>query len=519
MMCTGFRANKISRTQNLTLGMQMTCPLDGNADFCSSAASNRSLAALYTLFATYLVDASNFNSMKWRYLIFLVGGGALIGFGAGFLNTKVQTRQAPATDSSENRRISSALRMTSCAIALAPHKGDEAIDREIRNLQDEARSNPQRSSTITLLGWAYITKARLSYDPGYYKLGEQCALFLRSKNEDDPDALLLQGHILQSLHRFKDAEPIARKLLTIRNERFDCALLGDVLMEQGRLNEAIEAYQKMIDLRPDLQSYTRVAHMRWLKGDLDGAIAVMRMAVTSGSPRDSEPTAWAYTRLGIYQLQAGDTEMAIKSGEMASQFAENYAAALLLRGRILLAQNHPREAIEFLQRAADLTQLPEYQWTLADALREVGKWQEAEEIERILIRNGGMNDPRTLALYLATRRQEVQQALKLAEEEMNTRADIFTMDTLAWAYKANGRLVEAREFSKKALSERTQDARLFYHAGCIAMAVGDSVEAGRWFALSERIKQMLMPSERDDLEKNFAVLRKRGESGSKTVSN
>src|ERR1700692_2439971 len=25
MMCTGFRANKISRTQNLTLGMQMTC--------------------------------------------------------------------------------------------------------------------------------------------------------------------------------------------------------------------------------------------------------------------------------------------------------------------------------------------------------------------------------------------------------------------------------------------------------------------------------------------------------------
>jgi tetratricopeptide (TPR) repeat protein len=455
--------------------------------------------------------------MKWRSLIFLFGGGALIGLGIGFW--KLQTRQAPSNDGSENRRIFSDPGMTSCAIALAPHKGNEEIDREIRKLQDEARSNSQRSSTMARLGWAFVTKARLNYDPGYYKLGEQCALFLRSRNEDDPDALLLHGHILQSLHRFKDAESIARKLLTIRNQTFDCALLGDVLMEQGRLNEAIEAYQRMIDLRPDLQSYTRLAHMRWLKGDLDGAIAVMRMAVTSGSPRDSEPTAWAYTRLGIYQLQAGDTETAIKSAGMASQFADNYAAAFLLRGRISLAQDNAREAIEFLQRAADLTQLPEYEWTLADALREAGKSQAAEEIERILVRNGEMNDPRTLALYLATRRQQVQKALKLAEEEMKTRADIFTMDTLAWAFKANGRLAEAREFSKKALNEGTQDARLFYHAGCIAFAVGDSVEAERWFAHSERMKQMLMPSERDDLEKEFAVLRKRGESGSNTVSN
>ncbi len=102
---------------------------------------------------------------------------------------------------------------------------------------------------------------------------------------------------------------------------------------------------------------------------------------------------------------------------------------------------------------------------------------------------------------------------------MNTRADVFTMDTLAWALNANGRLAEAREYSKKALSEGTQDARLFYHAGCIALAVGDSVEAGRSFALSDRIKQMLMPSERDDLEKKFAVLREREEAGPKTASN
>ena len=457
--------------------------------------------------------------MNWRYLVLLLGGCALAVLGIDLWKTKFQMQQLRSPASNENKGSISARDITPCAIALAPHKGNEEIDRQIKQLQDEARSNPERADTMKRLGWAFIGKARLSYDPGYYKLGEQCALCIRSKSVDDPDALLLQGHILQSLHKFKDAEPIARKLVMIRNEAFDYGLLGDVLMEQGRLTEAVTAYQKMIDLRPDLQSYTRVAHMRWLKGDLDGAIEVMRIAVTSGSPCDAEPTAWAYTRLGLYELQAGDTEIATKSAEIAFQFAQNYAAALLLRGRVLLVQGKVEEAIESLQRAAALTRLPEYEWTLADALREAGNPQAAEEVESRLIRHGATSDPRTFSLYLATRGQQVQQALHLARNELNTRADVLTIDALAWALNANGRVPEALKYSKQALSEGTQDARLFYHAGRIAFAAGDYVDAERSFALSDRIKQMLMPSERDDLEKEFAVLRGRETSRPAAVSN
>jgi len=184
-----------------------------------------------------------------------------------------------------------------------------------------------------------------------------------------------------------------------------------------------------------------------------------------------------------------------------------------------LAQNNAKKSIEFLQPAAALTQLPEYEWALADALREAGKSQVADELEQLLTRNGARNDPRTLALYLATRGQRVEQALTLAEDEMNTRTDVFTMDTLAWTLNANGRLAVAREYSKRALTEGTQDARLFYHAGSIALAVGDFVDAARLFALSDRIKQMLMRSERDDLENKFAVVREREKSGLKAFSN
>jgi len=216
--------------------------------------------------------------------------------------------------------------------------------------------------------------------------------------------------------------------------------------------------------------------------------------------------------LGIYELQAGNTGAAAKSAGIALQFAENYAAALLLRGRILLAQGKAVEAIESLQSATTLTSLPEYQWTLADALRAVSKTQAAEDVESHLIRDGAVNDPRTFALYLVSRDQRIQQALALAEAELNTRADVFTMDAVAWTLKANGRLDEARDYSERSLKEGTQDARLFYHAGSIAMALGNHSGACELFRRAEQSKQTLMPSERDDLNRQFAALSERDET-------
>jgi tetratricopeptide (TPR) repeat protein len=446
--------------------------------------------------------------LSYPRLSLLLGGCALAGFGLW----KITVSSVVLSPAIKKTETVSAPANSSCELALLPHKGIEQIDREIRQLQHEARTATKRGETIKRLGWAFITKARLSYDPGYYKLAEQCSFCVQSENANDPDAFLLQGHILDSLHKFKEAELVARKLVTIRNEALDHGLLGDVLMEQGRLDEAVVSYQKMINLRPDLQSYTRVANIRWLKGDLQGATAVMQMAVTGGSPREPEPTAWAYTRLGIYEFQAGNTEAAAKSAGIALQFAQNYAAALVLRGRILLAQGKAEEAIESLQLATTLTSLPEYQWTLADALREVGKTQAAEDVESHLINNGAINDPRTFALFLISRDRRIQQALALAQEELNTRADVFTMDAIAWTLRANGRLDEARDYSQRSLKEGTQDARLFYHAASIAMALGNHSSACELFRRAEQSKQTLMPSERDDLNRQFAALSERDET-------
>ena len=392
-----------------------------------------------------------------------------------------------------------------CAAALATQAGTAREDLEISRLQQQARLGADPSANLNRLGWMFVTKARLSYDPGYYKLAEQTALCLESKQPHSAEALLLRGHALHNLHRFGEMEALARQLVAARGEAFDYALLGDALLEQGRLGEAVEAYQKMVDLKPGLQAYSRIAHVRWLKGDLPGAIKLMRMAVQAGSPRTREAVAWAESRLARLELQAGNTRAALASADAALQLVDGYAPALLTRGHILLGQGDTSQAIEALQRAAAQDPLPEYQWALADALRAAGRTDEARQVEARLMQRGAVDDPRTFALYLATRGEQVETALRLAKEELTRRADGFTLDAMAWSLAAAKKPEEAHTYMQRALTEGTKDARLFFHAGVIAAMVGREKESRRWLREASAIQQMLLPSEREQLTRHLSA--------------
>jgi tetratricopeptide (TPR) repeat protein len=138
----------------------------------------------------------------------------------------------------------------------------------------------------------------------------------------------------------------------------------------------------------------------------------------------------------------------------------------------------------------------------------VGDVDEARRVEDRLARGGATTDPRTFALYLATRRERSDEALALAEKEMANRQDVFTLDALAWSLAAAGRTAEADGVMTRALAEGTNDARLFYHAGIIASARGQSARARRWLDKAAASAQMLLPSEREDMTQQRANLKR-----------
>jgi len=386
------------------------------------------------------------------------------------------------------------------ALVLATQIGDSHTDKEISRLQQQIRNGRDLQLGLEQLGWAFVAKARESFDPGFYKLAEQCARCIEKRNPQSQEATLLRAHVLQNLHRFKESETLARSLVEQRGLSFDYGLLGDALMEQGKLTDAVEAYQQMMNLKPDLRAYARAAHMRWLKGDLAGAIDAMELAVNAASPLDAESAAWVNTRLAAYLFQAGKFSEAEQRCAFALSLQTNYAPTLLLKGKILLAQNRLGEAVTALQDAAKLNPLPEYQWTLAESLFANGRENEAFAVETQLRQHGASADPRTLALFLATRHESPETALRLARAELDSRSDVFTHDALAWSLAAAGNLAEAQDEMQRALAEGTQDARLFFHAGVIASEAGKAADSERWLRKASELSYLLLPSERNQLQ-------------------
>ncbi len=379
-----------------------------------------------------------------------------------------------------------------CAVALATPTHP---DPKVTELQERIRRSRDEARALEQLGFHYVTRARRSNDPGDYTLAEQVASCLEARAPGHANALLLRGHVLHQRHRFKEAEAVARQLVARREFVLDYGLLGDALMEQGQVTQAAAAYQRMIDLKPFYQSYIRAAHLRWLTGNREGARELVKEAIAAAGARDAEARAWAYTRLAHYELQAGRLHDAAKAANAALASLADYAAALLARGRVYAAAGQLTDAIADFRRAAVLNPLPEYQWALSDTLRAAGRDDEAVSIEAALVATGEQSDPRTLALFLATRNQDTALALRLAERELEQRADVFTLDAYAWALAAEGRLDEAHAAMGRALVVGTEDARLFLHAASIAAASGRRSDAVRWLSKARLTKFTLLPSE------------------------
>ena len=389
-------------------------------------------------------------------------------------------------------------------IVLTPQSGAAREDVEIRHWQERAGASTAKADDFEKLGWAFVAKARRTLDGAYYTLAEKTADAMDTQFGASAEARSLRGHAWENMHRFGDAEKLARQLVAERGAPEDFALLSDALMEQGRLGEAVATLQQLVNLKPGVEAYSRIAHVRWLKGDLPGAIAMMEAAARATSPREAEVCAWTLARLADFYLRAGRLDAASNAAEAAATRVPDYPPALLARGRGLLAQEKISEAVTQLQRAAALNPLPDYQWWLADALRAANRADEAAKIEAMLKTRGAASDPRTTALFLATRGVEPATAVRLAREELENRGDVFSHDALAWALVASGEVAAADGEMRAALAEHTADARLFFHAGEIALARGARAEAEKFFAQARPLAAALTPAERARLGSHAA---------------
>ena len=250
----------------------------------------------------------------------------------------------------------------------------------------------------------------------------------------------------------------------------------------GAVRWGAHAFAKMVELKPGLVSYNRMGFYRFVQGDAEGGIALMKEAVKAGA-KYPENKAWCLVELGSMYFKTGrwtDAEGAYS--EAIQTFPTSHAAHAGL-GAVRAAQGKLPEAIESYRRAQSITPMVQYAGVLHDLYLAAGKKAEAQtqadmiDLSAKLEEAANQKANRTLALIYANQDRNLTKSLELAQADFEIRQDIYTHDALAWSLYKNKRYEEASRASQAALKTGAPEALLFYHAGMIAQASGDPEKA------------------------------------------
>lgn len=368
----------------------------------------------------------------------------------------------------------------------APTPSSSRTDHAIDAWTSKVQHNAQDDYAWVQLGDAWMQKARETVDASYYGRAEGAfrqALALRPTHVE---ALTGLAWVYGARHEFEQSIAWARQAVAIDPQHQPVyGLLGDAALELGEYEDAFVHYQKMLDLRPDLSSYSRAAQLLFLTGDTRHAMALMQKAIAAGAPY-AENTAWCRAQLALMLWHTGallPAQQVLQTG--LAQMPDNYHL-LVAMGKVKASQQEYDAALAYYQRASAIAPQPEAVVAIGDLYALLGQDDAAEKhyallevIQHINQANGIRGDV-VMARFYADHDRQVSTALAEAEAVYKTRKNIFMADTLAWCYYKNGRYAEARKAIKHALSQKTPDAMIFFHAGMIAAKLEDRPTAQKY---------------------------------------
>ncbi len=373
-----------------------------------------------------------------------------------------------------------AARSTPLGLSTSRHGLEQAIAAS----RTRIAARPGDTDAAVELADALLRKARVDGEAAHAIEAERA---LETAMREDPGnytAVRMLGAVYLAQHRFRDAIDAASRAAGIRpGDAWNFGVLGDAYMEIGEYDRAFDAFDTMVRRRPDAASYARVAYACEIQGRLPDALRYMRMAADATSAHDPESLAWHFAQLGHLHFQMGDLDASAREfGRSAYTFPGHpYAEAGL--ARVAAARGEWDDALTRFGALLDRSPTPELATAVGDVLYVNGRGEEARrEYARAesLEREGWEREepqPGALARMLAERGLETDEAVRLAEHAARMRADIFTMDALAWAYYRAGRLEAARAASISARRTGTADRRILYHAAAIEHAAGNDQEA------------------------------------------
>jgi tetratricopeptide (TPR) repeat protein len=370
-----------------------------------------------------------------------------------------------------------------------------ASDREmsegaIRFLEERVKKDPDDFIAHNKLGGYYLQRLRETGNLDYLRLAQRTAqASLKAiPAEQNAAGLSLLAETEFAAHDFTAARTHAEQLIKIEpGKGFPYRQLGDALLELGDDDGAARAFREME--RRDPASYStllRLARLESLRGQTARAretyTRALALAVETVPP-SRENVAWCHWQLGEIEFNSGHYDAAERHYQDSLTTFPDYFRGLAGLGRVRAAVGDLTGAIGYFEKAVRIVPEPTFVAMLGDLYDLAGRQREAEAqfelVEQIarLGTAGGSVYNRQLGLFYADHDLKREEAYGLAKREYEVRRDIYGADALAWTALKAGRLAEAQAAITDALRLGTEDARLYYHSGMIALAAGNKTKA------------------------------------------
>jgi tetratricopeptide (TPR) repeat protein len=382
--------------------------------------------------------------------------------------------------------VTSTASVEAASSELAPATSLPVPGADARVLIDQAtaavQADPNDTSALLTLGLAWYQHARETADPSDYGRADEAFDRLLALAPTDTDGLVGKATISLARHRFADALALgeAAEAQSPGLARV-WGVEGDALVELGRYDQSADAIQRMVDLRPDLSSYSRVSYQRELRGHLDGAIEAMEDAVLAGGP-NTENTEYVRVLLGNLWFLAGDLDKAEASYSASLAHAPGYVLATAGLARVAAARGDLDGAIDLYQQATDRVPFPDLLIALGEAQEADGRAAAASstyalvrDIEDLFAANG-VNTDLDIALFEADH-GDPGTALAHAQAAYAEAPTVRAADALGWALYRSGRSADARPYAEEALRLGSIEPGYLFHAGMIAAAQADTPAA------------------------------------------
>jgi tetratricopeptide (TPR) repeat protein len=372
---------------------------------------------------------------------------------------------------------------------LMPRKGPETDEWALTKkragvLLQTLTQNPNDIKSKLGLTALFIQEARITGNYVYYDMAAlKYVNDILAQDSLNFEAFTMKALILLSQHHFAEGLAIAQKAQKINPyNAFVYGIIVDGNVEMGQYAAAVESSDKMVSIRPDIRSYSRISYLREIYGDYPGAIEAMKLAVDAGIPGD-ETTEWCRVQLGkLYEL-TGDNRSAEMHYTISLESRPHYMHALAGLARIALANKEYPKAMQLYKQADSMSNGSTFKEDIADVYLLMGQKEKASAIEKEVIAElnrdaksgegdenvGHYADQELAYAYLKINNND--KALYHALQEYNRRpANIDVNETLAWVYYNKGDFANASIHIHTALQTHSKNPRLLHRAELIQKA-------------------------------------------------